>query len=283
MKEIEEQLKTAALLLPLASYRKIMAYVQLCEFEISGFSEVTYNPERNAFVVGEVYLIEQHGSGVTTHLEEEDSFKFHDEYRKMQKAKGVKSFSYPRLWWHSHVNMEAYLSPVDEDALTNRKTDNFTIALVVNKKRVMKAKAYVCVEGKYQIFGIDVPTKEWIEIKDLPVRIDLDYERIPDALKKEVEEKVKKDEPVHKKHQKGKKDWDFGKLEAPKSFPKDLNTVLMMIKKLNLFCEWDYSVGELVWESPFKAHRFVDTHKVLDELDANEYNDLCLREDESNG
>ncbi len=276
MKVIEEHLKEAELRVPLASYRKIMAYTQLCEFEISGFFEVTYNAERNAFIIGEVYLLEQHGSGGSTHLEEEDASRFNLEYIKERKAKGQKNFSFPRGWWHSHVNMDAFLSPIDEATLEDRKTDNFTIALVVNKKRVMVAKAYVCVEGTYQVFGVDTPVKEWIELDEIPVRVDLDYERIPDALKKEVEDKVKKDEPVYKKFLKGKKKYKWNPDEPVKlqPFPTNPDTIISMVKRIGLVPVWDNDEQEFIWESPLKTMRFIDKDKIIDNLPDEQYNDL---------
>lgn len=271
MREIEETLQASELLIPLPAYRKIMAYATLCPIEISGFTEVTYNKERNAFIVGDVYLLEQNAGGSDVHMEEEDVQKFNLERIKA----GAKEL--PRLWWHSHVNMGAFLSVTDEDTLKDRRTDGFTIALVVNKKREMVAKAYVCVEAAYRVFDEVTQVKEWIELDPLPVHIELDYERIPEALKQEVADKVKKKVTPLKHWKKGKK-YLYQKTEAPLHFPKDKIGALEKIAQYDLTEQWDQDLKQWVYKSPLGGFVYVDYWNVLTEKEDQESLDAMEKE-----
>lgn len=270
----EEDVK---LIIPLATYRKIMAYTAICDLEISGFAEVEYNKERNAFIAGEVYLMKQEVSPSTTELEEEDISKFNFEYIK---AGGTQL---PRLWWHSHVNMEAFFSPTDEGTLTDLQNETFMIALVVNKRKQMKAKAYVYEEKTTlsSIMGIDFEesTKEWIEIDPLHVTVELEYERIPEVLKKEVEEKVKKKIwPIHepkqlhsgKNKKKGRKNTSAG-IISPLQLPKDPDAAEKRILELGLERKWDWTSGDWVYEDPTTGQKWVDYWETLEKFD-NSYN-----------
>src|ERR1035437_3075176 len=129
MAEVDFDIK---LILPLDSYRKIMAYAQVCEEEISGFADVSFDKEKMALVVGEVYLLKQEVTGGTTDLDEEDIAKFTHEM-----IKGG-STQLPRMWWHSHVNMSAFFSGTDTSTMDYLENDSYTVALVVNKNREMK-------------------------------------------------------------------------------------------------------------------------------------------------
>lgn len=255
---MEDALKEIQLLIPLATYRKIMAYASICETEISGFADVEYNIERNVFIAGEVYLPEQDATEVAVHFEEETMSKF-----MMERIEaGAKQL--PRIWWHSHVDMTAYLSRTDEDTLEELQNETFIIALVVNKKKEMAAKAYVCVESETTVFGETIKKKEWIAIDPLIARVELEYERIPETLKKEVGEKVKKKE-YQRSFYKGRKALIKGGKVVPNLFPKDLAATLQKIEKLNLHKEWDEDLNREIWVSEFGGIRYMDFWGVLED------------------
>ena len=157
-----------------------MAYISFCDLEISGFADVEYNSARNAFVAGEVYLLRQEVSGAATHMDEEAVSKFNLEMIKAGKMQ------LPRIWFHSHVNMQAFFSATDEETLKDLQNETFIIALVGNKRKEMKAKAYVA--ESIPMLG----QSSYIEIDPMTITVDLEYERIPEALRKEVDEKVTK-------------------------------------------------------------------------------------------
>lgn len=262
--KVQEKLR---LLVPLAVYRKIMAYVQICELEISGFAEIEYNEARNCFIAGEPYLLEQEVTGSGTHMDENEVSKFNFQYIK----KGGTQL--PRLWWHSHVNFQAFFSAIDEDTLKQLQNETFIVALVLNKRKEWKAKAYLYSETKSTIMGIDYETKEWIEVDPLPVEVDLEYERIPEVLRKEVDKKVKEKTWKPTVFQRNNKPYTTpmpllsdGKsidLRNYLQLPKDKKAAEDRIDKLDLIKEWDSQLEEFVYRDVQSGKLWVDSWNVL--------------------
>ena len=269
--EIATEVEKIKLIIPLATYRKIMAYVTICDTEISGFAEVEYNPERNVFVAGEVYLCEQEASGASVHMTEETVSKFNLERIK------AGATQLPRLWWHSHVNMQAFFSAIDEDTLKDLQNDTFTIALVANKSKEMKAKAYIYNETTTNIMGLKFESKEQIEIDPLPLTIELEYERIPETLKKEVEKKVKAQIHVFDRKQSRlpyKNPMIFNDKDKSKSsivkhlqLPKDPLAAQKRIDELGLVKEWDTSLRQYIYKDPYTHQVWVDYWQTLEQYD----------------
>lgn len=262
------------LIIPLGSYRKIMAYTTICDIEISGFAEVEYNQARNAFVVGEVYLIKQNCTGTGTHMEEEDVSSF-----ELERIKDGATML-PRLWWHSHVNMEAFFSGIDEDTLKNRQNDTFAIALVVNKKKHMKAKAYLYNEITQKIMGFEFKTTEQTEVDPLPVSIEFEYERIPEVLKQEVDDKVKTKIYTYKGPHRafprpgtdpdlvGAKERGAGSsIVKPLFLPKDKVAAQTRIDEKGLVKRWDFQKEEYVYEDPYSGQVWIDYWETLKQYD----------------
>jgi hypothetical protein len=270
----EEKLQ---LIIPLESYRKIMAYAELCNTEISGFADVEYQKELNAFVVGKVYLLEQEGSAASVHMDEEAVAKFNDDLIR----KGAKQL--PRLWWHSHVNMEAFFSGTDEATTEQLRNDSFNISLVVNKRNQMKAKANIYYESISitKLMGEEetLEEKEWLDIDPMPIHVSMEYQKIPKTLVDEVEKKVSKPKPhVHRTtlpytspyiltNQEDKAFGD-GAIYIPKkqfanTLPKDRLKAEKKIADLGLRREWDYVLQEWVYKSPHNDDIWVDSWNVL--------------------
>ena len=177
------------LYIPLLSYQKIMGYADVCDTEITGFADVTFDDDRNGLVVGEVFLLEQVGAASEVEMSEESIGKFTNECMK----KGMTQL--PRLWWHSHVNMGAFFSGTDEQAMKDLKNESWSVALVVNKKEEMKATLNL-----YQ------PVE--LQVTDLPVVVLYPKYGELEELRTEVEQKVTKKKfslPAYTgKHNKGK-------------------------------------------------------------------------------
>lgn len=161
-----------SIIIPEESYKKLMHYVRGCDSEISGFFDVEWDKEEGAFVMGEVYLVEQECTGTETEMDEDAIAKFSYQLIKQ----GVKQL--PRGWWHSHVNMGAFWSGTDEKAHEVFKNETFTVSIVVNKKSEMKGKLCVYDPFEFQIDDIEI---EAFEPKDI----------IPASILKEIKKKVK--------------------------------------------------------------------------------------------
>lgn len=182
------------LILPLEAYRKIIGYARACsDTEITGFADVTLNKEDGKIRVGEVFLLEQEATGTTVNMSEEMVAKFNLEMIK----KGHKQL--PQLWWHSHVDMEAFFSVTDEDTSKELQNDNFNVSLVVNKRGQMKAKMYIYKRTKMssettmlgETIEEDNDIEEWEEHDPLPVQIEFISNEIPKSILDEVKKKVK--------------------------------------------------------------------------------------------
>ena len=261
-KKATERLK---LIIPLATYRKIMAYTTLCDLEISGFCELEYSESRNAFIAGEVYLLKQEVSGAATHMDEETVSAFNLERIKA----GANQL--PRLWFHSHVNMAAFFSTIDEDTLKDLQNDTFTVALVVNKQKEMKAKAYIYSETTSRIMGIELESKEQVEVDPLPVSIEFDYERIPEALRKEVDEKVTKrvytpalPYSTHQPHGGKKRKHGHASIIKPLFLPKDRVAAARKVEDKGLVGAWDSIREEFIYEDPYTGEVYIDYWEALE-------------------
>lgn len=244
------------LIIPLPTYQKIMAYIQLCDTEISGFAEVAYNIEKNSFIAGEVFLLEQEATGTHVEMDEETVSKFNIQYTKKHFVKG-QGVQLPRIWWHSHVNMEAFFSATDEETLKELQNDTFIIALVGNKRAEMKAKCYV---------AQNVPmleNQQYIEVDPLHVTIDLEYAAIPEELKKEVETKVKKkvfvhEKPIQRSLYSGKQANAGEGIKGALTLPKDPALAQSRIDDLGLVMRWNYTIDDWVWVNLDSGQVWVD-------------------------
>ena len=265
MAELTDGLK---LIIPLATYRKIMAYATICDLEISGFCEVEYNEARNAFIAGETYLLRQEVTGGSTHIDEEAISAFNLERIK------AGATQLPRLWWHSHVNMEAFFSGIDEGTLKDLQNDSFIIALVVNKQKNMKAKAYVYSQTATNLLGFQFEEKLQTEIDPLPIQIEFEYERIPDALKKEVDEKVKTKiftprlpAGDYYKGKEKKREYGHASIIKPLFLPKDRTAANKRIEEKGLEQEWDNIRQEYVYRDPATGEIWIDYWSTIEEFE----------------
>lgn len=228
------------IIIPLESYRKIFAYVDLVETEITGFADCEYNEEDNAFKIGEVYLLEQEASGAEVEMSEEKVSEFTLQMINQGKTQ------LPRCWWHSHVNMNVFFSGTDETAIKELQNDSFLLALVVNKSRELKADITISKPFYYR----------W---KDLPVEIDYSAGEIPEELRKEVEKKVnanKKEVQMVKFFRDKHKKYKFVKTSGGiytaqkriiRTLPKDNQEAEDIIWKNILSEVYDTDLEEMVW------------------------------------
>ena len=263
--EVDEDLK---LLIPLRSYRKLLAYVDLVDDEVSGFADVTFDKDKMAFVMGEVYLMEQEVSGARTDIEEKDVSDFN---RQMIK-KGIRQL--PRIWWHSHADMGAFWSSTDDDTLEKFKNNSFTIGLETNHDH-----EFICSIMLWKPFKL--------RINNVPVKVMFDYERIPQYLKDEVEKKVKKagkwwdkkDKKEKKETQssfswvpKGKKSKGnspvkevAGAIPGAKYLPKKRSKALARIRENNLSRIWLTTFQIWVYKDYTNDDIWLDIHGAVEE------------------
>lgn len=242
--------------IPLDYYRRIMAYVDLVDTEITGFAECDFDETTKMFNIGKVHLLDQEASGASVEMSEEKIADF-----TLQMINEGQT-QLPRCWWHSHVNMNVFFSGTDETAIENLKNETFVLALVVNKKREMKADVMMWKPFPYR----------WV---DLEVLIDYASYEIPEELKKEVEEKVKPEKAVvtfpfqgsSKKRgkDKGNKWQDKGNgvyvyvgKRVVRTLPKDADAAEAILWQNNLSEFFDKQLEECVWASQDRSLIYLD-------------------------
>ncbi len=223
------------LVIPRASYLKMVRYARAVESEISGLADCTRNAQGN-FRVGEVYLLKQEVSGAAVDLVEESVHKFLAE----QIQKGITRM--PRLWWHSHYNFKTFFSGTDEDTIQRLRTDTFIVAICVNQGGEMSAKAII--SGR----------KERV-IDPLPIRITPPLPSFTPTAEiiKEVAEKVETRKwPNFGKYWRGEAEdeQDPKKTETEGSvfwLPRNARKKRRFIKKHHLFSVYDLKLKESVY------------------------------------
>lgn len=159
--------------IPIKSYQKLCAYIDLAKGEITGFADVEIDSEKLLFKIGEIYLIKQIATGGECEMDADDIAEFNYEYLK----KNPDTEILPRVWWHSHDNLGAFFSTTDDDTIKEFSNGTFMLAIVGNKDHDFKINLSV-----YEPF-------EFI-FEDLPLIIDHDVYTNTDEVEKEIKDKV---------------------------------------------------------------------------------------------
>lgn len=161
------------LLLPLATYQKIMGYVEACPIEITGFADITYNSELNALIAGEVYLPDQEAGGADVELSDEDL----ENFMNLLMAQGITQT--PRLWWHSHVNMGVTFSGTDVETMGELAQIDWGVALVLNKAGKMTCNINLGKPFPQRIQSVEVKIlyPEFVNTAELEAEVDLKVRR----------------------------------------------------------------------------------------------------------
>lgn len=124
---------TPRILIPSAIFEKIMFWVDKADFEVSGFGKCTFNG--TDFEIKDAILLKQKGGSAHTDIEPESLSKAQYDLREQP---GDLKF-----WWHSHVNMNTFMSPTDKATLSELGARGWALASVFNKRReVTSAIAY---------------------------------------------------------------------------------------------------------------------------------------------
>ncbi len=163
------------LFMPMHVWQKLMAYVQACPVEISGFGLLDLC--NGDLMVDDVYILEQVAGPGSVEVSEET---LHRHLFEMERDGG--NSGRLRLQWHSHVNMEAYFSSVDLRNIEDYQAD-WMVSLVLNKR------------GEFDL-RLDMfrPYRAWTPLQ-LRVRVPSDV-LIQDECRREIARKVKQHRPL---------------------------------------------------------------------------------------
>jgi len=150
-------------------YRKIKAYADLCENEISALGSVKVVD--NMILIDDIFLFEQVVTGTSTELSSKAISQFICDYIKNGKDPSTLKF-----WWHSHVNMGVFWSGTDTSTI-DRFSSDWMISMVSNKRNEFKIR-------------VDIFSPFRMYMDDLPLNID--YDKSFNAnIKREIDVKVK--------------------------------------------------------------------------------------------
>lgn len=147
------------------AYSKLHHYTQSAIGEISGIGKVSFN--KSIFRIEDVKIFRQKASSASTSLDTEKLAQFMVELI----SKG-EDHSKWNLWWHTHGNMTAGWSNVDDKNIESHTKDNYLVS--------------ICLDKDGQVVGrVDEKSKEanikvWVEA-------DPQYQK---AISIEVNEKV---------------------------------------------------------------------------------------------
>ena len=254
---VEEELESMKLSVPLALYQKLTAYVKACDNEISGFFDVVFDKEEKTFRVTKIHeLLKQDVGAGGVEIDEEGIGKFNAELMK----DGVEQL--PRGWWHSHNEMNTFLSPTDDTALEKLDNGSYIVALVLNKDNDIFAAV--------QLYDPVV-----IRIK-LDVTIAYDDEKVLAEAEKEVADKVSEKDDSYSSGYHGKDDRDpryhlskLGLSEEDKPeiitpFPRKKRKILKLIRDLGLMRRWDRKLDMLIYEAPTSGKLYVDHMNLIE-------------------
>lgn len=282
------------------AYKKLFAYIDLVDTEITGFADVEYDKERNAFYVTTVYLLKQEAQDAEVDMDEDTIGEFLYECISM----GMKQL--PRLWWHSHATMSAFFSSIDDNTIENFSTSGWMLALVGNKSRMMKADLMI-----FEPYPI--------RVSDLPITFEKEKEEYPKELVDEVAAKVTQkkfsytptthgagapyapgwhnddrfddeDDPIYGKfggHPQGAprvgqqaKTWEpieskeigaifmgFANGFATYQLPEDEIDAMTLIDDLDLQKEWDDDLSCYIYKNPDSKAIYVDLTGMFDDDD----------------
>ena len=164
--------------IPIKLYRKLRAYVEQTEVEISGMGEIKKTTENGEQILSitDIRIFKQQVTSGNTVLDRRALGKFYDDI--LREGKNMQDW---KLWWHSHNTMGSFFSPTDtstiEDFDLESKQENWILALVTNH------------DGD-DVIRCDIfqPIRATIDVPEL--EIDYGDKDMRQEVKKEIEEKV---------------------------------------------------------------------------------------------
>ena len=165
--------------IPIKLYRKLRAYVEQIDVEISGMGEIkkTLEDGETLLTITDIRIFKQKVTHGNTVLDRRDLGKFYDDI--LREGKNMQEW---KLWWHSHNTMGAFFSGTDNQTIEefNTETDkeNWILALVTNHKEETLIRCDIFAPIRHTIDGLDLE----IDYGDKDMRKD---------IKKEIEAKVK--------------------------------------------------------------------------------------------
>lgn len=176
------------------AWKKINAYIQNCEQEISGLGRATVETDENETIirVSDVFIWRQEVTGGTTEV--------HDNNDMFNLGSELVSAGVPMeelcVWWHSHAKMNAFFSGTDQTTIKEWVNNRFLVAVVGNHAGQFKATVAIKqplpdVE-QIQLGGVyaELGVKPKIEVEQLIEDVPVIYEEEPTDLELQVRQEI---------------------------------------------------------------------------------------------
>ena len=171
-KPVIECLEKAEVFLPEHVYAKMFGYIDAVDGEISGMGEV--QRVGSVYTVMDIWLLKQECTGASTSIDAVSLADLRAEVYGQGRAQN--GF---QLWWHSHANMDTFWSGTDKSTMQMFMTDiDWMLFIVANKKRSVRAR-------------VEFKTPFPLALEDISVSVNTALEYDAEAIKREVEAKVK--------------------------------------------------------------------------------------------
>ncbi|MFA5395906.1 MAG: hypothetical protein WC346_07865 [Methanogenium sp.] len=154
--------------------KKIQYYVKNCDVEISGFAKISKYGE-DSLLIYDAEILEQYVSATHSDFDEESMVRFMTE--KIRNKESIVDY---KVWWHSHANMQAYFSAIDESTIEQSTEFPFLISLVMNKQY-----EYAC--------RLDIQNPLRLTIDNIQlVEVDEEDEELEKQCQEEISQMVRK-------------------------------------------------------------------------------------------
>lgn len=159
---------------PVDLYKKLKAYINGINYEISGLGKIRVIG-KDIHVV-DLRIFKQTVTGASTKIDQRALSEFYNQL--IDEGEDLSAW---KLWWHSHADMDAFFSSIDvatiDDFDTEMKEDNWMLSVVGNHK------------GDFQM-RVDIYAPIRCTIPDLDYEISYDDEKLEDKIFDEITEKV---------------------------------------------------------------------------------------------
>lgn len=116
------------------AYTKLWYFICECDQEITGFGKVRKTDE-DMLEIFDIEIFPQEVSGTHATLDDEALAQFIAD--KVRAGEDIAAY---RVWWHSHVNLEAFFSAIDTGTIDISTEFPYLISIVGNKKGVFKSR-----------------------------------------------------------------------------------------------------------------------------------------------
>lgn len=130
------QTPKTTLWIPPHIYSELMFYAWSVDAEVGGYGRLSFDNEKNDILVHEIFLVKQEVHQTECNLKAEGTASLYQELIDKGEPEKLGDIS---LWWHSHKNMVASFSTID-DELMRTWPGNYLVSLVLNRDGKMSAQ-----------------------------------------------------------------------------------------------------------------------------------------------